>query len=353
VNRTLGASSVKRTFRRGLQYASVTCALSALSIPAAFAQTAPAASGANAPAPELQALSTVVVTGTHILQSSAGEAQPIQSISASQILQSGYTNVSTVLQNIPQAGASLTSEAQSDSSNGDATTIDLRYLGASRTLVLINGQRWTPQLNGTVNLTAIPASMIEHVDVLQDGASAIYGSDAIAGVVNIIMRQDFNGAEAHAYYGAYDDPGETPDGRTQEYDFTMGKSDEHSGIMFAAEFQQNGSVLAQNRYESAPGPFTQTTYLPGFDPSTLTISSPALANQTIGSGTCTKAGSCQLQVASGPNYNPTLGNFTNEMFNTAYEPSQFMIHKPDENQSFYLSSHYQLAHNVNFTMLGA
>jgi iron complex outermembrane receptor protein len=344
---------VKRTLRRGLHHASVTCALSALSIPAALAQTAPAASGANAPAPELQSLSTVVVTGTHILQSSAGDAQPIQSISASQILQSGYTNVSTVLQNIPQAGASLTSEAQSDSSNGDATTINLRYLGANRTLVLINGQRWTPQLNGTVNLTAIPASMIEHVDVLQDGASAIYGSDAIAGVVNIIMRQDFNGAEAHAYYGAYDDPGETPDGRTQEYDFTMGKSDEHSGIMFAAEFQQNGSVTAQNRYESQPGPFTQTTYLPGFDPATLTIQNPALANQTIGSGTCSKTGSCQLQVASGPNYNPTLGNFAAQAFNTAYEPSQFLIHKPDENQSFYLSTHYRLAQSVNFTMLGA
>ena len=93
---------MKRTFRRGLQYASVTCALSALSLPGAFAQTAPANTGPSpsAPAPELQALSTVVVTGTHILQSSAGESQPIQSISASQILQSGYTNVSVVLQNI-------------------------------------------------------------------------------------------------------------------------------------------------------------------------------------------------------------------------------------------------------------
>ena len=344
---------MKRTLRRGLQHASVTCAMSALAIPAALAQTAPAGSGSNAPAPEMAALSTVVVTGTHILQSSAGDAQPIQSISASQILQSGYTNVSVVLQNIPQAGASLTSEAQSDSSNGDATTINLRYLGANRTLVLINGQRWTPQLNGTVNLTAIPASMIEHVDVLQDGASAIYGSDAIAGVVNIIMKRDFNGAEAHAYYGAYDDPGSSPDGRTQEYDFTIGKSDDRSGLMFAAEFQQNGSVTAQNRYESAPGPFTQSTYLPGYYPATLTIQSPTLANQTIGAGACSKTGTCQLQTASGPNYNPTLGNFTNELFNTAYEQSQFLIHKPDENQSLYLSGHYQITDAINFTTLAA
>ena len=177
MNRTLGASSVNKTVHRGVQYALISCALSAFAAPGAFAQTAVAAGGpaaepaqsgptnGGAAQPELAELTTVVVTGTHILQSSAGQAQPIQSISANQILQSGYTNVSTVLQNIPQAGASLTSEAQSDSSNGDATTIDLRYLGASRTLVLINGQRWTPQLNGTVNLSAIPASMIEHVDV--------------------------------------------------------------------------------------------------------------------------------------------------------------------------------------------
>jgi iron complex outermembrane receptor protein len=340
----------------------ISCALSALAIPAATAQTAPAAgpqsaqtgppeSAANQPV--LAQLSTVVVTGTHILQSSAGAAQPIQSISANQILQSGYTNVSSVLQNIPQAGASLTSQAQSDSSNGDATEINLRYLGANRTLVLVNGQRWTPQLDGTVNLSAIPASMIQHIDVLQDGASAIYGSDAIAGVVNIIMKNDFNGAEAHAYYGAYDNPGSPLDGQTQEYDFAMGKSGDRSGIMISGEFQQNQGVYAQSRFESAPGPYTQTAYLPGFDPPTLTIQSPALANQTIGSGTCTKAGSCALQTATGPNYDPTVGNFTNEAFNTTYYPSQFMLTKPDENESLYVNAHYDLASNVTFTTLAA
>ena len=199
---------------------------------------------------------------------------------------------------MPQAGASLTSQAQSDSSNGDATEIDLRYLGAERTLVMVDGQRWVPQLDGTVNLNAIPASMIEHVDVLQDGASAVYGSDAIAGVVNIIMKQDFNGAEVHAYTGAYDQPGDALDGKTDEYDFTIGKSDAKSGIMLSGEFQQNQPIYAQSRYESANGPFTQTTYEPGFDPSTFTITSPSLDNAAIGSGTCSKSGVCELQPGS-------------------------------------------------------
>jgi len=328
----------------------VTCA--AAVAPVAFAQTAAKNGGSNQ-ASAVEELSTVVVTGTHILQSSAGAAQPVQSISAEQILQSGYTSVSAVLQNIPQAGASLTSQAQSDSSNGNATEINLRNLGASRTLVLVNGKRWTPQLDGIVNLNAIPASMIQHIDVLQDGASAIYGSDAIAGVVNIIMKTDFDGAEAHAYGGAFDNPGTGLDGRTNEYDFTIGKSDEHSGIMVSAEYQRNAAVFAQNRYESRPGPFTQSTYLPGFDPATLTIQSPALANQAIGGAACTKAGTCTLQVGTGPNFNPTLGNFANEMFNTAYYPSQLMLTKPDQNESVYLSAHYQLAQHITFTTTAA
>ena len=393
--------TVNKTVRRGVRYALMGCALSALTLPVAYAQAqtnsaadqasagtraarpAPARSVARKkaarirvaqaagpagsiqlaqagppaptqnPTPIIQELATVEITGTHILQSSAGAAQPIQSISADQIAQSGFTTISSVLQNIPQAGASLTSAAQSDSSNGDATEIDLRYLGASRTLVLVNGQRWTPQLDGTVNLNAIPASMIQHVDVLQDGASAVYGSDAIAGVVNIIMKNDFNGAEAHAYTGAYDSPGHSLDGKTNEYDFSIGKSSEKSGIMLSGEFQSTMPVYAQNRYESAPGPFTQTDYLPGFDPPTLTIQSPALDNQMIGSGVCTSKGVCELQPGGGPNYNPTLGGFTNELFNATYYPSQFMLTKQDQNESLYLNAHYQLARNITFTALAA
>jgi iron complex outermembrane receptor protein len=313
----------------------------------------PANSAPQAAAPLLQELSTVEITGTHILQSSAGAAQPIQSISSEQIAKSGFTTISSVLQNMPQAGASLTSQAQSDSSNGDATEIDLRYLGAERTLVMVDGQRWVPQLDGTVNLNAIPASMIEHVDVLQDGASAVYGSDAIAGVVNIIMKQDFNGAEVHAYTGAYDQPGDALDGKTDEYDFTIGKSDAKSGIMLSGEFQQNQPIFAQSRYESANGPFTQTTYTPGFDPSTFTISSPSLDNAAIGGGTCSKTGVCELQPGSGPNFNPTTGNFVNEKFNTTYYPSQFMLTKQDQNESLYLSAHYQIAPSINFTTLAS
>src|ERR1700761_4766173 len=293
----MGASSVDRAASRPVPDLLVICALLVLAAPV-FAQV-PSDSSDAKEAPAGAEVSTVVVTGTHILQSSAGQAQPVQSISAEQILQSGFTDVSSVLQNIPQAGASLTTAAQSNSSNGSATTINLRNLGANRTLVLVNGQRWTPQLDGSVNLNAIPASMIQNIEVLQDGASAIYGSDAIAGVVNILLKNDFNGFEAHAYGGAYDNPGTGWDGQTQEYDIMLGKSDDRSGILIGAQFQTKDGVSAQDRFESQPGPFTQSTYLPGFDPATLTLQSPSLSNQALGGATCTKAGTCTLQVGSG------------------------------------------------------
>ncbi|WP_251274380.1 TonB-dependent receptor plug domain-containing protein, partial [Enterobacter hormaechei] len=70
-----------------------------------------------------------------------------------------------------------------------------------RTLVLVNGKRWSTSLAGFTDMSTIPTSLIERIEVLKDGASAIYGSDAISGVVNIILRKNFDGAEASAYYG--------------------------------------------------------------------------------------------------------------------------------------------------------
>lgn len=385
---------MNKNSHRGVVYAVASCALAALAIPGAFAQGVSAGSAANstsavapvdqaAPAKSaskrksadirlaqtvpddnaqrqtlesVQQLSPVEITGTHITETSVGEAQPITNISALQIQQSGFTTISQVLQNIPEASNSLTSAAQSDSSNGDAEEINLRALGASRTLVLVDGQRWTPQTNGIVDLSAIPTSIIQSVQVLQDGASAVYGSDAIAGVVNIITKTQFNGAEINAYAGAYDDTygGDGGlDGRTQEYDLTLGKSDDRSGILFNAQFENTGAVYAQNRALSSLGIYNQTQYDPGFVPPTLSIESPSLADETIGGATCSKAGVCNLQVGSGPSSDPTLSDFVDKASNVTYQPSQFMMSKPDDDTSLYLNTHYRIASNVNFTALAA
>src|SRR5262249_58354674 len=112
----------------------------------------------------------------------------------------GITNVGDVLQKIPAQGNAL--NAQNNNGGDGSTRVNLRSLGANRTLVLLNGRRVVPSGIGadtSVDFGTIPLAMVERVEVLKDGASAIYGSDAIAGVGNVITRTNMNGTEANIY----------------------------------------------------------------------------------------------------------------------------------------------------------
>src|SRR5690606_78811 len=98
-------------------------------------------------------------------------------------------------------------------------------------------------LDGTVDLNTIPSAMIERIEVLKDGASSIYGSDAIAGVVNLITRQNFEGAEAHAYIGQFDQG----DGMRQSYAFILGANGDRSNILVGISHTQEEAVSAGDR----------------------------------------------------------------------------------------------------------
>ena len=130
--------------------------------------------------------------------------QPIITISRDQIQQQGFSSVADILQNLTSAGSPAISRADALASGEDVGGyyIDLRNLGAQRTLILVNGKRLGVTTSGLQDLGQIPMSAIERIEVLKDGASSIYGSDAIAGVVNVITRRNFEGAEANAYVGA-------------------------------------------------------------------------------------------------------------------------------------------------------
>ena len=181
----------------------------------AFAQDA-------APAQEATTLDRIEVTGSRIRQVDAETSQPILVIDRADIEQSGRTSVADLLQNIAVNGAPINTQVNN---GGDGSSgVDLRNLGSARTLVLVNGRRWVTALDGTVDLNTIPSAMIERIEVLKDGASSIYGSDAIAGVVNLITRQNFEGAEAHAYIGQFDQG----DGLRQSYDFILGANSDRS-----------------------------------------------------------------------------------------------------------------------------
>src|SRR5690606_31557585 len=140
--------------------------------------------------------------------------------SRDEIQAGGFNSVADILQNIPSAGSPTFSRTSPLTANAEAggQYIDLRNLGAQRTLVLVNGKRLGISPDGFQDVSTIPASMVERIDVLKDGASSIYGSDAMAGVINIITRSNFEGAEVNAYLGQFGQG----DGQKQSYDFVVG-----------------------------------------------------------------------------------------------------------------------------------
>src|SRR4029077_10995111 len=117
-------------------------------------------------------------------------------------------------------------------------SIGLRGLGSTRTLTLINGHRY---LSGDPN--SIPANMIERIEVLTDGASSVYGSDAVAGVVNFILRSDYQGAEFSLNYGI----SAKDDGEQTGYQFTFGQSSDKGSIMAGISYNKTEQVLAGHR----------------------------------------------------------------------------------------------------------
>jgi iron complex outermembrane receptor protein len=150
----------------------------------------------------------IEVTGSNIKRVDTEGPAPVQVITRDEILKSGQRDLAELLRGISAASAGSQLDQTSNSFSNGAQTVSLRGLGSAATLLLVNGRRLTPSAyadpntgNSTVyNLNAIPLDAIERIEVLKDGASAIYGSDAMAGVVNIILRRDYRGGEASASY---------------------------------------------------------------------------------------------------------------------------------------------------------
>ena len=167
-----------------------------VSVPA-FAQEAGAA--------DEQPGELIVVTGSRIASATVESAAPLQIVTAESIDDAGVTNVQELLLENPvfgTPGLSRTNSAFLTSGTGVAT-VDLRDLGSDRTLVLVNGRRVVSSLAGsaTVDLNVIPTQFVERIDILTGGASSLYGSDAVAGVVNFVYKKNFEGIEANAQYG--------------------------------------------------------------------------------------------------------------------------------------------------------
>jgi outer membrane receptor protein involved in Fe transport len=191
------------------------------------------------------AVEKIEVTGSRIRRTDIEGANPVTVMSRVDIEKFGITSIGDVLQAIPSAGSAINTN-NNNGGNG-TTTINIRGIGSNRTLVLVNGKRWAPGLGGSVDLNNIPASIIERIEVLKDGASAVYGSDAIAGVVNIITRQDFEGVHASGYVGQYDEG----DGNKEQWDIGFGTSNDKGNVYFNISYVEEEPTLAGDREISA------------------------------------------------------------------------------------------------------
>ena len=149
--------------------------------------------------------STIVVTGSRIVSPNIVSLAPVQVIGETEIDQSGALNIQEVLLENPAFGTPGLSRTNSAflTSGAGVATVDLRDLGSDRTLVLVNSRRVVAGLSGsaTVDLNVIPTQFVERVDILTGGASSLYGSDAVAGVVNFIYKRNFSGLLAEGQYG--------------------------------------------------------------------------------------------------------------------------------------------------------
>ncbi|MGE7198233.1 TonB-dependent receptor domain-containing protein [Brevundimonas naejangsanensis] len=168
---------------------------------AGFAAPAMAQTTSGAQADQPSQVSDIVVTGSRLRQPNLTTTSPVTQVTGEDIDVQGVTRVEDLVSQLPQAFAAQNSTVANGASG--TATVSLRNLGSSRTLVLIDGKRMgygSPQ-DDAADLNQIPGQMVERVEVLTGGASAVYGSDAIAGVVNFIMRRNFEGIEIDAQYG--------------------------------------------------------------------------------------------------------------------------------------------------------
>lgn len=177
-----------------------------LAVTSAYAQVTPQSAAAAAPAAPASTVGEVVVTGSRIPSPNLTSASPVAVVTSQEVKLQGTTNVETLLNSLPSVAPDF--GLTSDNGTTGEATVDLRNLGSKRTLVLIDGKRLMPgdPINPVPDLDVIPAALIDRVDVLTGGASAVYGSDAVAGVVNFVMKKDFSGLRLDAQYGFYQYP---------------------------------------------------------------------------------------------------------------------------------------------------
>ena len=308
----------------------------------------------------------VVTTGSRIRKAAIDENAPILSITGEDLDKSGLTSVADFLQRLSVSGSPLNTRFNSSGNFGfppdgggvgaGAAQVDLRHLGSKRVLVLVDGVRWVPGSSGSgvpgaVDLNTIPVSIIERIEVLEDGASAIYGSDAIAGVVNVITKKDYDGMEASAYYGSFSEG----DGETQEYTIATGMSSDRGSVFFNLSYTNQDRVNAADREQSRfPVPRTGVAFGSSgtpqgrfvlTDPNTSTFINCTTLPTFNGVPSYDPAAPC----GAGDDFVPWAEGANGTRFN--FSPFNLVV-TPSKRTSVYGQSQFEISDNINFYMKG-
>ena len=250
-------ANLSSNIRFGSASLAMATALAAASPASAQPGATPDPQGANA---GTQSDAPIVVTGSRIRRDPLDQDQPVVFIDRADLDRTGLTSTAEALQRLPGSGGALNSRFNNSGNFGNppdgggvgagAAEMDLRYLGSRRVLVLVDGLRYVNGASasgvpGSVDLNSIPEGMIDRVEVLQGGASAIYGSDAIAGVVNIITRQQQDGLIASAQLGTFGQG----DGFTQNYSASWGwgGNDDRTRIVIGGNYVKQDEVSSADR----------------------------------------------------------------------------------------------------------
>ncbi|WP_428393124.1 TonB-dependent receptor domain-containing protein [Lichenicoccus sp.] len=209
----------------------------------------------------------VIVTGSLIAHTNAASENPVTVVSSQDIARTSSTTVTEVLQRLPSIGSSGLYSSTNNGGDG-ASCVDIRNLGISRTLVLVDGKRFVHSGISTtdcVDLNNIPVPMIDRIEILKDGASSIYGADAVAGVVNIILKKQYTGTVVNLG-GRITDVG---DAREGDASFLHGFNFDRGSLLISGSVINRGPVEQKDRSWATP----------------IVVSNPAGGPQVFGSGT--------------------------------------------------------------------
>lgn len=305
---------------------------------------------------DAEQLETITVVGSRIKRTDIETSQPVFVLEREDLQKTGLVSIGDILQDLTNNGSTLNTSIN-NGGNGE-TRVDLRNCGSGRTLVLVNGKRWvtSASLDNGVDLNTVPVATIERIEVLKDGAGPVYGSDAICGVVNITLRDSYDGAEASAYLGE----NEEGDGRTEQYDFTVGSASDRASVVMNASYAKQEPIFAGDREVSAVPLF-------GF-PGNTAFPGRASAATPFGNYTVSGVTGTQTLIpgragcATPTNFAPGATNVCGTGSRADFRPFTFVtdgynfapdnyLQTPQERTSVFVKSRYSLTDAISFNAI--